>query len=153
MATYDDSFSGYHRVMTIDPYRPARTELLGTNAGQASSSDVGKAVKLSGAGTVLCAEGDEIYGIVESISAGTSNGYSVAGVLCSSGNEAYATDTADNCVVGDLVVAGAPVAFGTAVASTGVPVKKAAGTEAGIDRWVVVAKYTTPATGLLIRKL
>ena len=153
MATYDDSFSGYHRVMTIDPYRPARTELLGTNAGQASSSDVGKAVKLSGAGTVLCAEGDEIYGIVESVNVGTSNGYSVAGVLCNSGNEAYATDTGGNCVVGDLVVADDQAAFGTAVAATGAPVKKAAGTEPGIHRWIVVAAYTPPTNGLLIRKL
>ena len=154
MATiYDDSFSGYHRVMVIDPYNPARTELLGTNAGQASSSDVGKAVKLSGAGTVLATDGDEIYGFVESVNVGTSNGYSVAGVLCNSGNEAYATDTGGTCVVGDLVVADDQAAFGTAVAATGAPVKKAAGTEPGIHRWIVVAAYTTPTNGLLIRKL
>ena len=160
MATYDESHNGYHRVMEVDPYRPARTELIGTTSGDASSSDVGKAVKLSGAGTVLCDDGDEIYGLIESVNVGTHNGYSVGGVLSDSGNQAYATDQGDGgaggdeaCVVGDLVVAGAQAAFGTAPAATGTPVKKAAGSEDGIHRWVVVAKYTTPANGLLIRKL
>lgn len=154
MATYDESKSGYHRVMEIDPYRPARTELIGDDTGQASSKDVGKAVKLDGAGVDLCADGEEIFGILESTSVSTSNGYSVGAVLSASGNQAYATDDESTTIaVGDLVVAAAQPAYGTAVAATGTPVKKAAGTEAGIHRWIVVAKYTTPANGLLIRKL
>jgi len=119
MATYDESKSGYHRVMEIDPYRPARTELIGTDAGQASSKDVGKAVKLSGAGVVLCEKGDPIFGMIESLNVGTSNGYSVGAVLSDTGNQAYATDEDGDLSVGDLVVAGTQVAFGTAVASTG----------------------------------
>lgn len=157
MASYDDAYAGYHRVMEIDPYRPARTELIGTSSGDASSTDVGKAVKLSGAGTVLCADGDEIYGFIESVNAGTSNGYSVGGVLCSSGNQVYATDagvgTSSALTVGDLAVASTQAAFGTAAASTGTPVKVASGSEAGIHRWQVVAVYTTPAGGVLLRKL
>lgn len=153
MATYDESKAGYHRTMEIDPYRPARTELIGDDTKQASSKDVGKAVALDGAGVDLCADGAEIFGIIESTNAGTSNGYSVGAVLSASGNQAYATATGAAIVVGDLVVAAAQPAYGTPVAATGTPVKKAAGSEPGVHRWVVVATYTTPANGLLIRKL
>lgn len=119
MATYDESHGGYARLMAIDPFRPARTELLGTTSGDASSTDVGKAVKLSGAGVVLCESGDPIYGVIESVNVGTHNGYSVGGVLADSGNQAYATDENGDLAIGDFVVAGTKVAFGTAVASTG----------------------------------
>ena len=153
MATYDESKAGYHRTMEIDPYRPARTELIGDDTKQASSKDVGKAVKLSGAGVDLCADGDEIYALIESVSPASSNGYSVGGCLSASGNQGYATATGAAIVVGDLVVAAAQPAYGTPVAATGTPVKKAAGSEPGVHRWVVVATYTTPANGLLIRKL
>jgi len=151
MASYDDSYGGYHRVMEIDPYRPARTELIGNNTGQASSKDVGKPVKLSGEGVVLCASGDEIYGVIESVNAGTHSGYSVGGVLSASGNQAYATDEGQNLAVGDLVVAGTATAFGTAVAASGPNVLKAAGTEDGIHRWIVVAVYSDDR--VLIRKI
>jgi hypothetical protein len=158
MASYDDAYAGYHRVQTIDPYRPGRTELIGTSSGDASSVDVGKAVKLSGAGVVLATDGDEIYGFVESVNAGTSNGYSVGTVLCDSGNEMYATDagvgTSSALTVGDLAVASTQTALGTAIAAaTGTPVKVAAGSEAGKHQWQVVAVYTTPAGGVLLRKL
>ena len=152
MATYDESKGGYHRVMEIDPYRPARTELIGDDTRQASSKDVGKAVKLDGAGVDLCADGEEIYALIESVGPQSENGYSVGGCLSASGNQGYATATG-TIEVGDLVVSAATPAYGTPVAATGTPVKKAAGSEPGIHRWVVVAKYTTPANGLLIRKL
>ena len=158
MASYDDSYSGYHRVMEIDPYRPARTELIGTSSGDASSTDVGKAVKLSGEGVVLATDGDEIYGFIESVNAGTHNGYSVGGVLCDVGSQAYATDagvgTSSALSVGDLAVASTQTALGTAIAaSTGTPVKVAAGSEAGKHKWQVVAVYTSPAGGVLLRKI
>lgn len=150
-----EAFGGTHRVLVINPYIPARTELIGTSSGDASSVDIGKPVKLSGSAVVLCAAGDEIYGFIESVNAGTTGGYSVGGVLCDSGCEVYATDADDDLVVGDLVVAKAPAAFGTASPATGTNVDKAAGTEAGKDRWRVMAKYTagTYAGSVLLRKL
>ena len=155
MASYDDSYGGYHRVMEIDPYRPARTELIGDNTGEASSKDVGKPVKLDGEGVDLCASGDEIYGIIESVNAGTHGGHSVGGVLSASGNQAYATDEGENLAVGDLVKAGTAAAYGTAVASSGPNVLKVSGSEdpalPGIHRWIVVAVYS--ADRVLIRKL
>jgi hypothetical protein len=148
-----DYYGTMHRVAEVDPYRPARTELIGDNTGQASTNDIGKPVKLSGDTVVLCTAGDEIYGFVESVEPGTVGGYSHGGVLCSSGNQVYATDEDGDLVVGDLVVAGTAVAFGTANPATGPNVDKAAGTEDGIDRWQVVAVYSAPAGGVLIRKL
>ena len=155
MASYDDAYGGYHRVMEIDPYRPARTELVGNSTGQASSKDVGKLVKLNGEGVDLCASGDEIYGVIESMNAGTHNGYSVGGVLSASGNQAYVTDEAGDLAVGELVKAGTPVAYGTQTPSAGPNVLKVSGAEdpalPGIHRWIVVAVYSDDRA--LIRKL
>jgi hypothetical protein len=148
-----DFFGTMHRVQVVNPYTPARTELLGNNTGQFGANDVGKPVKLSGDTCVLCAAGDEIYGFIESVEPGTSGGYSIGGVLSDSGHEMYATDEDGDLTVGDLVVAGTAVALGTANAATGPNVDGAAGTEDGIDRWRVVAVYTTPANQVLIRKL
>ena len=150
-----EAFGGTHRVLVINPYTPARSELVGNNTGQANSNDVGKPVKLSGATTALCADGDEMYGFIESVNAGTKNGYSIAGVLCDAGCEVYATDEVGNMAVGDLAVAGTPIAFKIAPGVTGANVKKAAGTEAGLHRWQVMAKYTAGkyAGSVLLRKL
>jgi len=154
MATYTDSFGSTNRKLRVNPYIPGRNELLGDNTGQFSAAtDVGKPVKLSGDTVVLCAAGDEIYGFIESIEPGTWNGYSVGVVLADPGHEMYATDEDGDLSVGDLVVAGTAVALGTANAATGPNVDGAAGTEDGIDRWRVVAVYTTPADQVLIRKL
>ena len=118
-----DYYGTLHRVAEVDPYRPARTELIGNNTGQAGTNDVGKPVKLSGDTVVLCADGDEIYGFIESVEPGTVGGYSHGGVLCESGNQIYATDEAGTLSVGDIVVAGTAVAFGTANPATGPNVK------------------------------
>ena len=120
-----EAFNSVHRVQVVNPYVPARTELVGTNAKQATSADVGKFVKLSGVTTALCSYGDPIYGAIESVEVGSKEGYSIAGVLCDRGVETYATDEAGTLAVGDLVVAGTPAAFGTAVAVTGANVVKA----------------------------
>lgn len=119
---------GMHRVAVINPYTPARTELIGTNAKQATSADVGKAVKLSGVTTALCAYGDPIYGFIESVEVAGKNGYSVGGVLCDRGVEVYATDEATTLAVGDYVVSGTPAAFGTALSAKGQNVIKAQAT-------------------------
>lgn len=149
-----DFYGTMQRLAVVNPYTPARTELIGDTTGQASTNDIGKPVKLSGDTVVLCASGDEIYGIVESVEPGTVGGYSHGGVLCDSGCEAYATDEAGTLSVGDLVVAGTAVAFGTANPATGPNVIAATpGTDPGVNRWVVMAVYTTPAGGVLIRKI
>lgn len=149
-----EAFGRTHRVLVINPWTPARTELIGTNAKQASSLDVGKPVKLSGVSTALCVNADEIYGFIESVEAGADQyGYSHGGVLCDRGCEVYAKDEAGTLVVGDLVMAGTVTAFGTQLGVTGANVKKAAGM--GIHNWQVMAKYTTGAYAgsVLLRKI
>lgn len=149
-----EAFGNTHRVLVINPWVPARTELIGTNAKQASSLDVGKPVKLSGVSTALCADTNEIYGFIESVEAGANrDGYSHGGVLCDRGCEVYAKDEAGTLIVGDLVVSGTPVAFGTALGVTGANVKKVAGM--GIHNWQVMAKYTSGAYAgsVLLRKI
>lgn len=111
------------RSLTISPYTPDRVELIGTNAKQASSTDIGKAVKLAGDAVVVCADGDEIYGFIASVEAGSKNGYSIGGVVCDAGREVYANDLAGGLAVGDLVVASTAVALGTAHHANGAHVK------------------------------
>jgi hypothetical protein len=150
-----EAFGGYMRVPRINPYLPARVEYLGNNTGQFSSKDIGKPVKLAGETTALCASGDEIYGFVESVEVGTSNGYSYGGVLADVGHEVIAKDEAGTLVVGNLVVAGTATALGTVTPAGGYNVLVAAGTEAGLHRWQVVAKYTTgsKAGSVMLRKI
>lgn len=123
-----EAFGGTNRVLLINPYIPARTELIGNTTKQASSKDVGKPVKLSGDAVVLATYGDPIYGFIESMEAGSKNGYSIGGVLCDRGCEAYATDEAGTLAVGDLVVAGTVIAFGTQTPAKGANVVKAQAT-------------------------
>jgi hypothetical protein len=79
---------------------------------------------------VLTGDSEEIYGFIESVEAGTSGGFSIGGVLCDAGHEVLAVDEVGNLAVGDLVISGTPVAFGTAVAALGANVKKRVGATA-----------------------
>jgi hypothetical protein len=115
------------RHLTVSPYTPDRVELIGTNAKQASSVDIGKAVKLSGNTVVVCADGDEIYGFISSVEAGSKNGYSIGSVVCDAGREVWANDLAGGLAVGDLVVASTAVALGTAHHANGAHVKARTG--------------------------
>lgn len=150
-----EAFGGYLRVPRINPYLPARVEYIGDNTGQASSKDIGKPVKLNGESTALCASGDEIYGFIESVEVSTNKGYSFGGVLADVGHEVIAKDEAGTLVVGDLVVAGTAIALGTQTPTGGYNVKKAAGTEAGVHKWQVVARYTSGAMAgsVMLRKV
>lgn len=150
-----EAFGGMHRVALINPYTPARTEKIGGATNDASSKDIGKPLKLSGDSTALCASGDEIYGFIESVEVASFKGYSIGGVLCDRGHEVIAKDEVGTLVVGDLVVAGTAIAFGTVTPTGGANVKKVAGTEPGIHRWQVMARYTagTYAGSVLLRKL
>ena len=124
-----ERFGSVHRAPRINPYLPARTERLGatTDNPKMSPREMGKPVKLSGDTCVLCADGDEIYGFVESVNAGTNDGYAIGGVICDPGLEALAVDEVGNLAVGDLVVAGTPVPIGTALPAKGANVKKRTG--------------------------
>lgn len=144
------------RSLLISPYTPDRTELIGDTTKQASSVDINKAVKLSGNTVVVCASGDEIYGFISSVEAGSSGGHSVGGVACDTGREAWAVDEAGGLVVGDLVVAGTAVALGTALTLGAPNVLVAAGTEAGIHKWQVIGLEAEPSTAgkqVLLRKV
>lgn len=157
-----ERFGGVNRAPRINPYLPARTEKIGNNTGQASYLDIGKPVKLSGDTVVLCEDGDDIYGFIESVEAGTNNGYSIGGVLCDAGLEVLAKDEDGALAVGDLVVAGTKVAFGTSVGSVGANVVKwvQAADSNGLDntpihKWQVLAYYGVQGAGkqVMLRKV
>ncbi len=138
------------RQQTISPYVPDRVERIGDDTGQASYVDIGKPVKLSDDGVVVCADGNEIYGFITSVNAGTSGGYSVGAVACDAGREIIAVDEAGGLAVGGLVVAGTPVALGTAGVGN---VKTGSPTT---HKWQVVGLEVNPSTAgkqVLLRKL
>ena len=147
--------TGNQRQLLVSPYQPDKTEKIGNNTGQLTDNDLGKAVKLDGDAVVLCDEGAEIYGFITSRSQ-TKNGYSIGGVVCDVGREMIAVDLAGGLAVGDLVVAKAQQAFGTAPSGGAAHVKIAAGTEAGVHKWQVVGLEVSPSTAykqILIRKV
>jgi hypothetical protein len=164
-----DRFGDLNRVPRIQPYLPARVERLGatTDNPKMSPKETGKAVKLNGDTVVLCADGDAIYGFIESVEAGTQRGYAIGGVLCDAGQEVLAEDEAGNLAVGDLVVCGTPVAIGTALPSTGQNVKKAVLTVAAsgdaetltlpaalIQKWMVANVFGSGAgRSVMLRKV
>ena len=115
------------RHLSVTPYSPDRVERIGNNTKQASSTDIGKAVKISGDAVVVCADGDEIYGFVSSVEAGSKNGYSIGSVSCDVGHECWANDLAGGLAIGNLVVASTAVALGTAHHANGANVKAAPG--------------------------
>lgn len=143
------------RELLITPYIPDRTENLGDNTGQYGQNDISKPVKLSGSTCVPCADGDEIYGFVQSVEAFTYDGHSVGGVAADTGREAYATDEVGTMSVGDLAVAGTPTALGTAEIATGPNVKAAATPASVIHRWQVMEIVSGSGAGakLLLRKI
>lgn len=110
-----------------------KTVRLGTTSALYGNSEIGKAVKLSGSDAyVLCAAGDSIEGVVSSsnyATQGTVDGFAIGGIV-NSGYKAVVFDglqaTAGTGVVavGDYVVVGTVVAFGTSL-STDLKVCKA----------------------------
>lgn len=138
------------RQPRINPYVPDRAEKIGDNTKQATSVDIGKPVKMDGDTVVLCASGDEIYGIVASVEAGSVDGHSYGGVVCDPGRDAVVIDEAGGLTVGALVVAGTAVAFGTAG-----PGKVIAGAPA-VHKWQVIGIENDPSVAgeeVLIQKL
>ena len=143
-----ERFNGVHRAPRINPYLPARTERLGatTDNPKFSLKDGGKPVKLSGDTCVLCADTNEIYGFIEAVNVGTDSGYAIGGVLSDAGLEFLAVDEVGDLAVGDLVVAGTPVAIGTAVPAKGPNVKKRTGAVT-TGQSALLTSTTLPDTG------
>jgi hypothetical protein len=151
-----ERFGGVSRAPRINPYIPARTELFTAGGGGAKVSylDIGKPVVLNGNYCTLATSGQQIYGFIESVEAGTSAGYAVGGVLADPGLEVLAVDEVGNLAVGDIVVAGTPTALGTATPTLGakviayVPDVSSDGEdELLIGRWQVLAYYGVQGAG------
>lgn len=132
--------------LLVSPYRPDRTYSLGDNTGQFSDADIGKPVKINTGGYLeLCADTNEIFGIVTSVEPYTKDGHSIGSVACDSGAQAYAEDTAGTLTRGADVVASTPIALGTAV-TYGAPVEaRSAAAAADRDCWFVVEVYGSGA--------
>lgn len=99
-------------------------------------ADVGKPVKLAGADNyVVCADGDEIEGFVSSVEPPTvNNGFSFGGVTK---RGRFKVKASGALAVGDLVVAGAQAALGTAgqaVVKKGTDRVMSDGTAAGVEQ-------------------
>lgn len=102
-----------------------KTVRLGTdtiaNGGGYSDKEAGKPVKFLGESRYgLCAAGDAIEGFVSSVNLGSYDGYSIGGIVSSGLKEVtfdgdQATAGTGTVAVGDYVVAGTPVAAGTAL--------------------------------------
>jgi hypothetical protein len=111
--------------------------VVGLTAATADA-DVGKPVKLSATANAvdLCADGDAIYGWIDSIETSTSNGRVVAAIL---EKGTCRVTTSGAVAIGDVVEAGANAAAGTAPTSWGVVSTKA-----------VIADLIDAATGAQI---
>ena len=137
------------------PHADVITAALGVDASNKMSDfEINKPVKLAAADNyVLCSVGDEIEGFVVTTEAYTVNdGFSIGSVQRNKRVQAKIVTL--GVVVGDLVVAGAPSALGTA--DPLMLVKKAAGTEDKLYNWRVISIVTgTGAIGdtVLIEKI
>lgn len=96
------------------------TALGGGTGSQFGNNDVGKPVKLSTANNyVLCAQGDQIQGFVNSVSPETVNGgYSLGGIQTEGRITAkVGASQSGTLTIGEFAVAETPSALGTAEAS------------------------------------
>ena len=107
----------YTLLVNDPPATVLKTALGPDSSNKLSTIDVGKGVKLSTAQNyVLCADGDEIEGVVDSVSPETVNdGFSFGGIQVNRRVEAIVgTEEVGTVDIGELVVAGAQIAAGTA---------------------------------------
>lgn len=127
-----------------------------TNAGvdKLSDADVGKFVKMIGDSQYgLCAVGNEIEGVMNSVEVATQDGYAIGGVqrggrVAVTLDGLQATPGVGAIAMGDFVVAGTVVARGTALGTAKPKVCKAtAAAEALVYKWRVVSLDGTTAVG------
>lgn len=115
--------SVFNRGLLVSEYDQRDTEQLGDNTNQFAFADIGKPVKYAGIQMDLCVATDEIVGFMESHEPYTNDGHSIGTVKKSGRFRAEVVGT--TLVVGDLVLAAAQTALGTAGAakvSVGAPV-------------------------------
>lgn len=145
---------------TLDQLAQIDTARVADGTGgsnQLADADVGKFVKLAGDSQYgLCAVGNEIEGVLDSINSGpTQDGYRLGGVRKNGRVKVtldglQATPGTGTIAVNDYVVAGTPVARGTALAGAFPKVCKATSAASGVVHlWRVVALYGTGAVGQL----
>lgn len=119
-----------------------------------ADADVGKFVKMIGDSQYgLCAVGNEIEGVMNSVNVATQDGYAIGGVqregrVAVTLDGLQATPGVGVIAVGDYVVAGTVVARGTALGSAKPKVCKATATAAElVHKWRVVSLDGTTAVG------
>lgn len=135
-------------------HSPERLNVISTRLGSGpndklSDKDVKKAVKLGpNSNHVLCAAGDEIEGLVDSVDSATNGGYSFGGVA--RGNRGFRVEAqmgvnqVGNAAVGDFVVADNQIEPGTkglAQVVVGAP---------ETHKWRILAKKGTGAAGTIV---
>jgi hypothetical protein len=119
-----------------------------------ADADVGKFVKMIGDSQYgLCAVGDEIEGVLNSLNTATQDGYAIGGVqkegrVAVTLDGLQATPGVGVIAVGSYVVAGTIVARGTALGTAKPKVCKATAAATGVVfKWRVVALDGTTAVG------
>jgi hypothetical protein len=111
--------------------------------GAITDNDVGKAVKISATDTVeLCADGDPIYGFINSVEIGTEDG-AVVVTVCIKGRVRVTLDGI--IAIGAVVEAGAQEAAGTAKAGNWANVSTHTAA-AGEKNWVLISGAGTDGT-------
>jgi len=134
------------------------TARLGDSATPATNlladADVGKFVKMIGDSQYgLCAVGNEIEGIMDSVNTATQDGYAIGGVVKDGRVKVtldglQATPGTGVIAVGDYVVAGTVVARATSLAGAPPKVcKSTAAATAIVHKWRVVSLDGTTAVG------
>lgn len=119
--------------LTVLPLVGMQTIVPYTIVGAITDNDVGKAVKLSATSKVeLCADGDSIYGFINSVEVGTEGGLVVVGVLIA-GRQRVTLD--GDVAIYAIVESGAQEAAGTAKAGNwaNVSTKTAVAADLAID--------------------
>ena len=103
------------RGLLVSEYDQRDTEMLGAATDEFKYADVNKAVKYAGVQMDLAVAGDDIVGFVETLNATTSDLHSV-GTVKKSGRVRVEVGVGEvgTLAVGDLIVADAQVALGTA---------------------------------------
>lgn len=119
-----------------------------------NDADVGKFVKLIGDSQYgLCAVGNEIEGVVDTVNTATADGYAIGGVQAEGRFKVtldglQATPGTGVIAIGDYVVAGTPVARNTALGGALPKVCKATAAGSGlVFKWRVVSLDGTTAVG------
>lgn len=120
------------------------------SVGTFTDDDVNKPVKLSASDTVaLCADGDQIYGFIDSVERRTEDGKSVLGIQIDGRKWVTMSGT---YAVGDLVEAAANEAVATALTTTWGVCSTHTHATATKKLWMVIYGAGTDGSAALIEK-